>query len=56
MEDELHTTKQNYQEARKAYLHTVNEKINQESEIKRIDELMEKYNDLYVKRYIATNL
>jgi len=31
-------------------------KINQESEIKRIDELMEKYNDLYIKRYIATNL
>jgi len=31
-------------------------KINKESEITKFDDLMEKYNNLYVKRYIATNL
>jgi len=31
-------------------------KINKESEITKFDDLMEKYNDLYIKRHIATNL
>jgi len=31
-------------------------KINKESEITKFDDLLEKYNDLYINRYIATNL